>query len=242
MYDFYCKEFHKGRGDSLLEKKYQIHLQNHYDATSRQVQKKEIKVLKKNKNLLIGEVFPYQICLESTMEYSRFMLWFEKEVQKIVKELWNQHFIIKLTLSQLHFRETILFLEHLKDFSKRITIEFIGEDTPEIKKHFSVQEQEAFFIGKLRMLKKWKFIISKHIEGCSVEQTLAFTPCLHEIKYTMSQQARMEENIIDLHMFIDFWEYWATHKKLKFVVEVKEADFITKSLMHKKVHVQFENA
>lgn len=87
------------------------------------------------------------------MEYSRFMLWFEKEVQKIVKELWNQHFIIKLTLSQLHFRETILFLEHLKDFSKRITIEFIGEDTPEIKKHFSVQEQEAFFIGKLRMLK-----------------------------------------------------------------------------------------
>lgn len=65
------------------------------------------------------------------------------------------------------------------------------------------------------MLKKWKFIISKHIEGCSVEQTLAFTPCLHEIKYTMSQQARMEENIIDLHMFIDFWEYWATHKKIE---------------------------
>ncbi|HEL8262409.1 TPA: hypothetical protein U0C92_002834, partial [Listeria monocytogenes] len=94
----------------------------------------------------------------------------------------------------------------------------------------------------LRMLKKWKFIISKHIEGCSVEQTLAFTPCLHEIKYTMSQQARMEENIIDLHIFIDFWEYWASHKKLKFVVEVKEEDFITKSLMHKKVHVQFENA
>ncbi len=58
MYDIYCKEFHKGRGDSLLEKKYQIHLQNHYDATSRQVQKKEIKVLKKRKNLLIGEVFP----------------------------------------------------------------------------------------------------------------------------------------------------------------------------------------
>ncbi|EAA0139636.1 carbamoyl-phosphate synthase, partial [Listeria monocytogenes] len=27
----------------MLEKKYQIHLQNHYDATSRQVQKKEIK-------------------------------------------------------------------------------------------------------------------------------------------------------------------------------------------------------
>ncbi|EAD4304190.1 carbamoyl-phosphate synthase, partial [Listeria monocytogenes] len=26
----------------MLEKKYQIHLQNHYDATSRQVQKKEI--------------------------------------------------------------------------------------------------------------------------------------------------------------------------------------------------------
>ncbi|EAD4403676.1 carbamoyl-phosphate synthase, partial [Listeria monocytogenes] len=25
----------------MLEKKYQIHLQNHYDATSRQVQKKE---------------------------------------------------------------------------------------------------------------------------------------------------------------------------------------------------------
>ncbi|EAF1827244.1 carbamoyl-phosphate synthase, partial [Listeria monocytogenes] len=46
----------------MLEKKYQIHLQNHYDATSRQVQKKEIKVLKKRKNLLIGEVFPYQIC------------------------------------------------------------------------------------------------------------------------------------------------------------------------------------
>ncbi|EAE1250757.1 carbamoyl-phosphate synthase, partial [Listeria monocytogenes] len=88
----------------MLEKKYQIHLQNHYDATSRQVQKKEIKVLKKHNNLLNGEVFPYQICLESTMEYSRFMLWFEKEVQKIVKELWNQHFIIKLTLSQLHFR------------------------------------------------------------------------------------------------------------------------------------------
>lgn len=82
MYDIYCKEFHKGRGDSLLEKKYQIHLQNHYDATSRQVQKKEIKVLKKHNNLLNGEVFPYQICLESTMEYSRFMLWFEKEVQK----------------------------------------------------------------------------------------------------------------------------------------------------------------
>ncbi|TXG35848.1 carbamoyl-phosphate synthase, partial [Listeria monocytogenes] len=46
----------------MLEKKYQIHLQNHYDATSRQVQKKEIKVLKKHNNLLNGEVFPYQIC------------------------------------------------------------------------------------------------------------------------------------------------------------------------------------
>ncbi|EAG2177170.1 hypothetical protein B0924_00005, partial [Listeria monocytogenes] len=212
--------------------------------TSRQVQKKEIKVLKKRRNLLIGEVFPYQICLANTMEYSRFMTWFEQEVKKIVTDLWNQHFIIKLTLSQLHFRETILFLEHIKDFSKRITIEFIGEDLSnnEIKNHFSIQEQEAFFIGKLRMLKKWKFIISKHIEGCSVEQTLAFTPCIHEIKYTMSQQARMEENIIDLHMFIDFWEYWAAYKKLKFVVEVKEEDFITKSLMHKKAHVRFENA
>ncbi|EHQ7222200.1 hypothetical protein ACE6YB_000001, partial [Listeria monocytogenes] len=180
----------------------------------------------------------------NTMEYSRFMTWFEQEVKKIVTDLWNQHFIIKLTLSQLHFRETILFLEHIKDFSKRITIEFIGEDLSnnEIKNHFSIQEQEAFFIGKLRMLKKWKFIISKHIEGCSVEQTLAFTPCIHEIKYTMSQQARMEENIIDLHMFIDFWEYWAAYKKLKFVVEVKEEDFITKSLMHKKAHVRFENA
>lgn len=52
MYDFYCKEFHKGRGDSLLEKKYQIHLQNHYDATSRQVQKKEIKVLKKTQKFI----------------------------------------------------------------------------------------------------------------------------------------------------------------------------------------------
>ncbi|EAE8113877.1 hypothetical protein A9E27_00005, partial [Listeria monocytogenes] len=209
-----------------------------------QVQKKEIKVLKKRRNLLIGEVFPYQICLANTMEYSRFMTWFEQEVKKIVTDLWNQHFIIKLTLSQLHFRETILFLEHIKDFSKRITIEFIGEDLSnnEIKNHFSIQEQEAFFIGKLRMLKKWKFIISKHIEGCSVEQTLAFTPCIHEIKYTMSQQARMEENIIDLHMFIDFWEYWAAYKKLKFVVEVKEEDFITKSLMHKKAHVRFENA
>ncbi|EAE0444328.1 hypothetical protein Y216_00005, partial [Listeria monocytogenes] len=208
------------------------------------VQKKEIKVLKKRRNLLIGEVFPYQICLANTMEYSRFMTWFEQEVKKIVTDLWNQHFIIKLTLSQLHFRETILFLEHIKDFSKRITIEFIGEDLSnnEIKNHFSIQEQEAFFIGKLRMLKKWKFIISKHIEGCSVEQTLAFTPCIHEIKYTMSQQARMEENIIDLHMFIDFWEYWAAYKKLKFVVEVKEEDFITKSLMHKKAHVRFENA
>ncbi|EAC2319462.1 hypothetical protein O1N65_003093, partial [Listeria monocytogenes] len=208
------------------------------------LQKKEIKVLKKRKNLLIGEVFPYQICLANTMEYSRFMTWFEQEVKKIVTDLWNQHFIIKLTLSQLHFRETILFLEHIKDFSKRITIEFIGEDLSnnEIKNHFSIQEQEAFFIGKLRMLKKWKFIISKHIEGCSVEQTLAFTPCIHEIKYTMSQQARMEENIIDLHMFIDFWEYWAAYKKLKFVVEVKEEDFITKSLMHKKAHVRFENA
>ncbi|EIT8008226.1 hypothetical protein AWK70_02130, partial [Listeria monocytogenes] len=215
-----------------------------YDATSRRLQKKEIKVLKKRKNLLIGEVFPYQICLANTMEYSRFMTWFEQEVKKIVTDLWNQHFIIKLTLSQLHFRETILFLEHIKDFSKRITIEFIGEDLSnnEIKNHFSIQEQEAFFIGKLRMLKKWKFIISKHIEGCSVEQTLAFTPCIHEIKYTMSQQARMEENIIDLHMFIDFWEYWAAYKKLKFVVEVKEEDFITKSLMHKKAHVRFENA
>ncbi|EHU9820874.1 hypothetical protein NL776_003070, partial [Listeria monocytogenes] len=204
------------------------------------LQKKEIKVLKKRKNLLIGEVFPYQICLANTMEYSRFMTWFEQEVKKIVTDLWNQHFIIKLTLSQLHFRETILFLEHIKDFSKRITIEFIGEDLSnnEIKNHFSIQEQEAFFIGKLRMLKKWKFIISKHIEGCSVEQTLAFTPCIHEIKYTMSQQARMEENIIDLHMFIDFWEYWAAYKKLKFVVEVKEEDFITKSLMHKKAHVR----
>ncbi|EAD6065863.1 hypothetical protein EZ544_14385, partial [Listeria monocytogenes] len=214
------------------------------DATSRRLQKKEIKVLKKRKNLLIGEVFPYQICLANTMEYSRFMTWFEQEVKKIVTDLWNQHFIIKLTLSQLHFRETILFLEHIKDFSKRITIEFIGEDLSnnEIKNHFSIQEQEAFFIGKLRMLKKWKFIISKHIEGCSVEQTLAFTPCIHEIKYTMSQQARMEENIIDLHMFIDFWEYWAAYKKLKFVVEVKEEDFITKSLMHKKAHVRFENA
>ncbi|WP_120245758.1 hypothetical protein, partial [Listeria monocytogenes] len=214
------------------------------DATSRSIQKKEIKVLKKRKNLLIGEVFPYQICLANTMEYSRFMTWFEQEVKKIVTDLWNQHFIIKLTLSQLHFRETILFLEHIKDFSKRITIEFIGEDLSnnEIKNHFSIQEQEAFFIGKLRMLKKWKFIISKHIEGCSVEQTLAFTPCIHEIKYTMSQQARMEENIIDLHMFIDFWEYWAAYKKLKFVVEVKEEDFITKSLMHKKAHVRFENA
>ncbi|HAM1621068.1 TPA: hypothetical protein H9423_002849, partial [Listeria monocytogenes] len=213
-------------------------------ATSRRLQKKEIKVLKKRKNLLIGEVFPYQICLANTMEYSRFMTWFEQEVKKIVTDLWNQHFIIKLTLSQLHFRETILFLEHIKDFSKRITIEFIGEDLSnnEIKNHFSIQEQEAFFIGKLRMLKKWKFIISKHIEGCSVEQTLAFTPCIHEIKYTMSQQARMEENIIDLHMFIDFWEYWAAYKKLKFVVEVKEEDFITKSLMHKKAHVRFENA
>ncbi|MBC2328534.1 hypothetical protein [Listeria swaminathanii] len=228
----------------MLEKKYQIHLQNHYDATSRKLQKKEIKVLKKRKDLLIGEVFPYQICLANTMEYSRFMTWFEQEVKKIVTDLWNQHFIIKLTLSQLHFRETIQFLEHIKGFSKRITIEFIGEDLSnnEIKNHFSTQEQEAFFIGKLRMLKKWKFIISKHIEGCSVEQTLAFTPCIHEIKYTMSQQARMEENIIDLHMFIDFWEYWAAYKKLKFVVEVKEEDFITKSLMHKKAHVRFENA
>ncbi|EOZ4906968.1 hypothetical protein ACQRQA_002840, partial [Listeria monocytogenes] len=124
---------------------------------------------------------------------------------------------------------------------KRITIEFIGEGTPEIKKHFSVQEQEAFFIGKLRMLKKWKFIISKHIEGCSVEQTLAFTPCLHEIKYTMSQQARMEENIIDLHIFIDFWEYWASHKKLKFVIEVLKEDFITKSLMYKNKQIKFIN-
>ncbi|EIT8056027.1 hypothetical protein L3I19_003014 [Listeria monocytogenes] len=227
----------------MLEKKYQIHLQNHYDATSRQVQKKEIKILKKRKNLLIGEVFPYQICLANTMEYSRFMTWFEQEVKKIVTDLWNQHFIIKLTLSQLHFRETILFLEHIKDFSKRITIEFIGEDLSnnEIKNHFSIQEQEAFFIGKLRMLKKWKFIISKHIEGCSVEQTLAFTPCLHEIKYTMSQQARMEENIIDLHIFIDFWEYWASHKKLKFVIEVLKEDFVTKSLMYKNKQIKFIN-
>ncbi|EAC7602639.1 hypothetical protein ES01_14795 [Listeria monocytogenes] len=227
----------------MLEKKYQIHLQNHYDATSRQVQKKEIKVLKKRRNLLIGEVFPYQICLANTMEYSRFMTWFEQEVKKIVTDLWNQHFIIKLTLSQLHFRETILFLEHIKDFSKRITIEFIGEDLSnnEIKNHFSIQEQEAFFIGKLRMLKKWKFIISKHIEGCSVEQTLAFTPCIHEIKYTMSQQARMEENIIDLHIFIDFWEYWASHKKLKFVIEVLKEDFITKSLMYKNKQIKFIN-
>lgn len=57
MYDIYCKEFHKGRGDSLLEKKYQIHLQNHYDATSRQVQKKEIKVLKTQKFINWGS-FP----------------------------------------------------------------------------------------------------------------------------------------------------------------------------------------
>ncbi|PDF82584.1 hypothetical protein AWK71_16180, partial [Listeria monocytogenes] len=61
----------------MLEKKYQIHLQNHYDATSRQVQKKEIKVLKKRRNLLIGEVLTYDFCLESSMDYSRFMLWFE---------------------------------------------------------------------------------------------------------------------------------------------------------------------
>lgn len=69
-----------------------------------------------------------------------------------MKELWNQHFIIKLTLSQLHFRETILFLEHLKDFSKRITIEFIGEDTPEIKTLLCPRTR-SIFIGKLRMLK-----------------------------------------------------------------------------------------
>ncbi|MBC1574241.1 hypothetical protein [Listeria booriae] len=227
----------------MLEKRYQIHLQNHYDASSREVQKKEIKVLQKHKSKKNGEVFPNQICLENIMEYSRFMTWFENEVQKIAKKLWNQHFIIKLTLSQLYFRETILFLENIKDFSKRITIEFVGENIPSnhIKSHFSMQEQEAFFIGKLRMLKKWKFIISKHIEGCSVEQTLAFTPCIHEIKYMMNQKAKLEENIIELHMFIDFWEYWAAHKKLKFVVQVKEGDFITKSLMHKKVHVQFEN-
>ncbi|EAG9791321.1 hypothetical protein D5K58_15260, partial [Listeria monocytogenes] len=83
--------------------------------------------------------------------------------------------------------------------------------------------------------------ISKHIEGCSVEQTLAFTPCLHEIKYTMSQQARMEENIIDLHIFIDFWEYWASHKKLKFVIEVLKEDFVTKSLMYKNKQIKFIN-
>lgn len=88
------------------------------------------------------------------MEYSRFMLWFEKEVQKIVKELWNQHFIIKLTLSQLHFRETILFLEHLKDFSKRITIEFIGEDTPEIKKTFFCPRARSVFYRETKNAKK----------------------------------------------------------------------------------------
>lgn len=232
----------KRRG-SMSGKEYKLNLINHYDTTSNKFQKKEVKILKKQRGNRYDEFHPYRLCVEESMEYSKFMRWFELEIRQIAKELWNQHFIVKLTLSELYCRETILLLENIKDISKRITLEFIGEDIPNNNKnHFSNQEQEAYFIGKLRMLKKWKYTISKHIENCSVEQTLAFTPCIHEIKYSMNQEVKLKEDIVDLHLFIDFWEYWATHKKLKFVVEVKEADFITKSLMHKKVHVQFENA
>ncbi|EAE8347309.1 hypothetical protein BOQ23_10315 [Listeria monocytogenes] len=227
----------------MADKKYKLNLINHYDTSNKKFQKKEVKILKKQRGKLYDEFYPYQLCRIESMEYAKFMKWFEMEFRQMVKELWNQHFIVKLTLSQLYYRETVLFLEHVKEFSKRVTLEFIGEDIANnnLKSHFSNQEQEAFFIGKLRMLKKWKYTISKHIENCSVEQTLAFTPCIHEIKYSMNQEVKLKENVVDLHLFIDFWEYWATHKKLKFVIEVLKEDFITKSLMYKNKHIQFIN-
>ncbi len=226
----------------LLDKKCHIILQNHYDATNGQVKKKEIGVIKGYKMVTVDDYYPHVLCTDNNLEYKKFMEWFEKEVLYVLNVLWNQHFIIKLTLSQLNYRETIIFLENLREFSSRITLELVEEvfEAP-TKNHFSTQEKEAFFKGKLKMLKKWKYTISKHIEGGSMERILALTPCIDEIKYAMNKEASLREKVTDFNLFIQFWEYWAKTKQLGFVVAVEEkTDFMTKLLIQKKIQVQYK--
>lgn len=99
----------------------------------------------------------------------------------------------------------MLLLENLQKDSRRITIELVGDSqiSPYSKEHFSAEDSDAFE-RKLKMLKKWHYFISKHIESGAIEQTLIFTPYIDELKYSLTQKSKLLHNITELKFFYHF--------------------------------------
>ncbi|EAD8122771.1 diguanylate phosphodiesterase, partial [Listeria monocytogenes] len=110
------------------------------------------------------------LCVTNQIEYGKFITWYEMEIKKVLQVHPNQHFIIKISFQQLYFRETMLLLENLQKDSRRLTIELVGDSqiSPYSKEHFSAEDSDAFLKGKLKMLKKWHYFISKHIESGAI--------------------------------------------------------------------------
>ncbi|WP_376698778.1 diguanylate phosphodiesterase [Listeria cossartiae] len=206
--------------NGILTQQYQLVLQDQYDPRSGQLIKKEI-IPTKN---LVEELTSYMLCIKNQTEYGNFIKWYEHEIRKVIEEHPEQHFIMKISFQQLYFRETMLLLENLQAFSKRMTIELVGDSRISAgeRAHFSIDDSDAFLKGRLKMLKKWHYFISKHIETGAMEQTLIFTPYIDELKYSLKKESKLLENHTELTFFLSFWKKWATLRCVHFVVIVDE--------------------
>lgn len=228
------------RRDFILNQKYQLLLHNEYDTKSGDLVKKEIVATKKTKNLL-EDLTSHLLCVTNQIEYGKFITWYEMEIKKVLQVHPNQHFIIKISFQQLYFRETMLLLENLQKDSRRLTIELVGDSqiSPYSKEHFSAEDSDAFLKGKLKMLKKWHYFISKHIESGAIEQTLIFTPYIDELKYSLTQKSKLLHNITELKFFLSFWKNWAELRFVDFLVLVDEKnEFVSHVLLPDELNVR----
>ncbi|EAD5633123.1 diguanylate phosphodiesterase [Listeria monocytogenes] len=243
LYYLECTNFHMlfWKGEIfILNQKYQLLLQNEYYTKSGDLVKKEIVAIKKTKNLL-EDLTTHLLCVTNQTEYGKFINWYEMEVKKVLQVYPNQHFIVKISFQQLYFRETMLLLENLQKDSRRITIELVGDSqiSPNSKEHFSAEDSDAFLKGKLKMLRKWHYFISKHIESGAIEQTLIFTPYIDELKYSLTQKSKLLNNITELKFFLSFWKNWAELRFVDFLVLVDEKnEFVSYVLLPDELNVR----
>ncbi|EAF3893980.1 diguanylate phosphodiesterase [Listeria monocytogenes] len=206
--------------NGILTQQYQLVLQDQYDPRSGQLIKKEIIPTKH----VVEHLTSYLLCIKNQAEYRNFIKWYEREIRQVLKEHPEQDFIIKISFQQLYFRETMLLLENIKAFSKQITIELVGDSQISAgeREHFSPEDIDAFLKGRLKMLKKWHYFISKHIESGAMEQTLIFTPYIDELKYSLKKGAKLLDNQTELAFFLSFWKSWAKLRCVHFVLIVDE--------------------